>query len=254
MDQEALSMLDLVIELHKSLGRLGPGSAEETNRALDFIDGFDAMKHVLDLGCGTGAQTMTLAERIPGAITGIDLFSDFTDVLNAHVAQRGLDGRVVGKPGSMDALDVAPESIDLIWCEGAIDGVGFAKMLEYWNAFLKPGGYVAVTCPSWLTDARIAEVDDFWTQAGSGLDTVACNVGFLQKAGYASVATFVLPKTCWTENYFAPRRAAEADLLAKYPGNAVVEEFVAGNRCEEELFAKHGDSYGYVVYIGRKLF
>lgn len=253
MNQETPTMLDLVIELHKPLDRLGPGSAEATHRALDFIDGLDAMEHVLDLGCGTGAQTMILAERIPGAITGVDLFSDFTDVLNAHAAQRGLGDRVRGVSGSMDALDASPESIDFIWCEGAIDGVGFAKMLEYWNAFLKPGGYVAVTCPSWLTDARIAEVDDFWTQAGSGLDTVAENIGFLQKAGYASMAAFVLPKECWTENYFVPRRTAGADLAAKYPGDETVGEFIAGNRREEELFAAYGDSYGYVFYIGKKL-
>ena len=65
-------MLDLVIELHKPLDRLGPGSVESTNRALDFVEGLGSMERVLDLGCGTGAQTMTLAERIPGSITGID--------------------------------------------------------------------------------------------------------------------------------------------------------------------------------------
>ncbi len=36
------------------------------------------------------------------------------------------------------------------------------------------------------------------------------------------MATFVLPKECWTENYFVPRRTAEADLAAKYPGDETV--------------------------------
>ncbi len=49
---------------------------------------------------------------------------------------------------------------------------------------------------------------------------MAHNIGILQKTGYAPVATFVLPRECWTLNYFAPRRAAESALLAKYPGNA----------------------------------
>lgn len=253
MTDQTPSMLDLVIELHKPLDRLGPGSAESTNRALDFVEGLESMKRVLDLGCGTGSQTMILSERIPGSITGIDLFSDFTDELNAQAEKKGLGDRVRGVQGSMDKLDVEPESIDLIWCEGAIDGVGFEKMLGYWSSFLKPNGYVAVTCPSWLTDDRVAEVDDFWTQAGSGLDTAAQNVGILQKAGYAPVATFVLPKECWTQNYFAPRRAAETDLLAKYPNSETVAEFVAGNHYEEELFAAYGDLYGYVFYIGKKL-
>lgn len=253
MTDQTPSMLDLVIELHKPLDRLGPGSVESTNRALDFVEGLGSMERVLDLGCGTGAQTMTLAERIPGSITGIDLFSDFVDELNAQAEKRGLSDRVRGVQGSMDKLDVELESVDLIWCEGAIDGVGFEEMLGYWSSFLKPHGYVAVTCPSWLTDNRVAEVDDFWTQAGSGLDTVAQNVDVLQKAGYAPVSTFVLPKECWTENYFAPRRAAEANLAAKYPGNETVAEFIAGNHYEEELFATYGNLYGYVFYIGKKL-
>lgn len=252
MSQKTPSMLDLVIELHKPLDRLGPGSAEETERALGFIDGLDSMTQVLDLGCGTGAQTMVLAEHIPATITCIDLFSDFTDVLNARAEARGLKSRIVGMQGSMDDLSVAPESVDLIWCEGAVDGVGFEKMLAYWNGFLKQGGYVALTCPSWLTGERIAEVDEFWIQAGSGLDTVARNVEILQNAGYASIATFVLPQKCWTDEYFTPRHAAESALSEKYPGNATVEEFIEGNHYEEKLFAEYGDLYGYVFYIGKK--
>lgn len=89
MTDQTPSMLDLVIELHKPLDRLGPGSVESTNRALDFVEGLGSMERVLDLGCGTGAQTMTLAERISGSITGIDLFSDFVDELNTQAEKRG---------------------------------------------------------------------------------------------------------------------------------------------------------------------
>ena len=111
------------------------------------------------------------------------MFSDFVDELNVQAEKRGLGDSVRGVQGSMDRLNVELESVDLIWCEGAIDGVGFEEMPGCWNSFLKPNGYVAVACPSWLTDDRVAEVDDFWTEAGSGLDTVAQNVDVLQKAG-----------------------------------------------------------------------
>lgn len=110
MTDQTPSMLDLVIELHKPLDRLGPGSAESTNRALDFIEGLGSMERVLDLGCGTGAQTMTLAERISGSITGIDLFSDFVDELNAQAEKRGLSDRVRGVQGSMGKLDAELEA------------------------------------------------------------------------------------------------------------------------------------------------
>lgn len=95
----------------------------------------------------------------------------------------------------MDRLNVELESVDLIWCEGTIDGVGFEEMPGCWNSFLKPNGYVAVTCPSWLIDDRVAEVDDFWTEAGSGPDTVAQNVDVLQKAG--SLGSLWSKTACW---------------------------------------------------------
>ncbi len=61
-----------------------------------------------------GAQTMT-AERISGSIKGVDLFSDFTDVLNAHAEKRGAGAdRVRGVSGPWMCL-MSPESIDLIW-------------------------------------------------------------------------------------------------------------------------------------------
>ncbi|MFR4802337.1 MAG: hypothetical protein ACLT98_02765 [Eggerthellaceae bacterium] len=40
-----------------------------------------------------------------------------------------------------DRLDAEVESVDFIWCEGAIDGVGFEKMLLLPISFL-PNGYV----------------------------------------------------------------------------------------------------------------
>lgn len=50
-----------------------------------------------------------------------------------------------------------------------------------------------------------------------------------------------------------PRRAAESGLLKKYPDSDAVEEFIAGNHYEESLFSEHGDRYGYVFYIAKKI-
>lgn len=123
------------------------------------------------------------------------MFSDFVDELNVQAEKRGLGDSARGVQGSMDRLNVELESVDLIWCEGTIDGVGFEEMLGYWSSFLKPHGYVAVTCPSWFIDDRVAEVDDFWTEAGSGPDTVAQNVDVLQKAGF--LGSLWSKTACW---------------------------------------------------------
>ena len=54
MDNEQLSMMDLVIEAHVGLDRQGPGSAEVTVKALSFLDNIDRISRTADLGCGTG--------------------------------------------------------------------------------------------------------------------------------------------------------------------------------------------------------
>jgi len=251
MDNE-LSMIDLLIETHIGLERQGPGSPEMTLKALSFLDDASGISRMADLGCGSGGQTMVLARHIPGKIIGVDQIPSFINVFNDNAKKLDLQDRVTGIVGSMDDLSFQKEEFGLIWSEGAIDCIGFAKGLKHWNAFLKKGGYIAVTCPSWLTDECNAEVEKFWADAGSGLDTIGSNISAMQKTGYRFIAAFTLPETCWTDNYFSPRETAEKALLGKYSGNKMVEEYIEGSKHEMELYSKYKQYYGYVFYIGRK--
>jgi methylase of polypeptide subunit release factors len=49
---------------------------------VSFIDNLDDNSVIADIGCGSGGQTMVLAQHAPGNITGIDLFPVFIDVFN----------------------------------------------------------------------------------------------------------------------------------------------------------------------------
>ena len=244
--------IKLLCELHEGLERQGPGSSEMTIKALSFLDDLNKNAKVSDMGCGTGGQTLVLAQHINGHITGIDFFPEFISRFNDNVMELSLDERVSGIVGSMDELPFHKEELDLIWSEGAIDNIGFENGLCYWNSFLKKNGYVVVTCPTWLTDERPAEIEKFWTDAGSVLDTIGNNIAILQKTGYIPVAAFTLPDKCWTDNYFIPREAAGKVLLEKYPGNKTAESFIAGMQHEVELYLKYKEFYGYAFYIGKK--
>jgi len=74
----------------------------------------------------------------------------------------------------------------------------------------------------------------------------------MQRAGYTLIAAFPLPESCWTENYFVPRTAAGELLKEKYPLDKSVEEFLAGDMYEIEMYSKYKQYYGYVFYIGKK--
>lgn len=141
-----------------------------TQKALGFLDDLDQISCAADLGCGSGGQTMVLAQHLTGTIIGLDLFPDFINVFNENAQKRDVGERVKGVVGSMEDLPFEKETFDLIWSEGAIDNIGFEKGLAHWHGSLKKNGYVVVTCPSWLTEERPAVIAKFWTDAGSLLD------------------------------------------------------------------------------------
>jgi SAM-dependent methyltransferase len=248
-----MEIMEFLCKTHIGLERQGPGSTEMTVKTLSFLDNLNRISRAVDFGCGTGGQTMVLAQNITGNITGIDLFPEFINVFNDNAKKLNLQERVNGIVGSMENISFQKEEFDLIWSEGAIDNIGFEKGLNYWNGFLKRSGYIAVTCPSWLCDGYPAEIEKFWADAGSRLDTIGHNISLMQKAGYSFVAAFTLPEKCWTDNYFIPREKAEKALLEKHSGDKTLEVFIENNKYEAELYSKYIQYYGYVFYIGRKM-
>ncbi|MCE5175576.1 MAG: class I SAM-dependent methyltransferase [Bacteroidales bacterium] len=243
----------LICEYFSSVERQGPGSPEVTIKALGFIDHLTNESRIADIGCGTGGQTMVLAQHVPGYITGIDLFPTFIDLFNLNAGKLNLQDRIKGIVGSMDHLPFQHEELDLIWSEGAIYNIGFERGLNEWRKFLKIGGYIAVTEASWFTEERPAEINEFWMDAYPEIDTIPSKVTQMQKAGYIPVATFVLPENCWTEHFYAPQVFAQEAFLKKYAGNNTAEELIANQRHEVELYNKYKEYYGYVFYIGKKI-
>lgn len=245
--------INLICEYFSNIERQGPGSPEVTIKALSFIDNLTNESRIADLGCGTGGQTMVLAQHAPGHITGIDLFPTFIDMFNLNADKLILRDRVKGVVGSMDNLLFREEELDLIWSEGAIYNIGFEKGLAEWRKFLKKGGYVAVSEASWFTEKRPAEIDKFWMDAYPEIDTIPNKVAQMQKAGYIPVATFILPENCWTDNYYTPQAIVQDTFLKKYPGNKTAEEFIENMRIETQMYNKYKEYYGYVFYVGKKI-
>jgi len=245
--------LELISEYYSNLERQGPGSPEVTIKALSFIDNLNDKSLIADIGCGSGGQTMVLAQHAPGHITGIDLFPVFIDLFNRNAKDLTLQDRVNGQVASMDQLPFHEEELDLMWSEGAIYNIGFERGLNEWKKFLKTGGYIAVSEVSWFTNERPAEIDDFWMDAYPEIDTIHNKVRQVQAAGYIPIATFVLPESCWTEHFYAPQEAAQNIFLEKHAGNGDAFDFIENQRHEQRLYEKYKGYYGYVFYIGKKL-
>ncbi|HOX73386.1 MAG TPA: class I SAM-dependent methyltransferase, partial [Bacteroidales bacterium] len=221
--------LNVIHEYFSNVERQGPGSPEITLKALSFIDSLTENSKVADIGCGTGGQTMVLAQNIPCEITGIDSCSGFINQFNQNARNKNLHDRIKGIIGNMENLPFQEEYLDLIWSEGAIYNIGFNRGLNEWRKFLKQGGYIAVTENTWFTEERPAEIQEFWQKAYSEIDTISNKVAQMQKAGYLPMATFVVPESCWT-NYYSIMQKTHASFLKKYTGNKTAEEFVSYQR------------------------
>lgn len=245
--------VNLICNFFLNTERQGPGSPEATLKALSFIDNLPDTARTADLGCGTGGQTMVLAQHIPGSVTGLDVFPGFIDKLNRNAERLHLQHRVRGIVGSMDNLPFERKSLDLIWSEGAIYNIGFERGINEWRDYLKPGGYIAVSESSWFTEERPEEINDFWVNEYPEIDTIPVKVAQMQKAGYLPVATFVLPEECWTEHYYRPWMEARRKMREAHPGSEAVEKLIGFQLREESLYNTYKSFYGYVFYIGKKL-
>ncbi|MCL2374383.1 MAG: class I SAM-dependent methyltransferase, partial [Treponema sp.] len=136
--------VDLICEYYSNFERQGPGSPEVTVKALGFIDNIKELSRIADIGCGTGGQTIVVAQYTTANIVGVDLAPIMIEKFNRNMAKNNLQHRVTGLVGSMDNLSFKNEELDMIVSEGAIYNIGFERGLNEWNKYIKPGGYIVV--------------------------------------------------------------------------------------------------------------
>ena len=99
---------------------------------------------VVDLGCGEGTMTATLAQRWPGArVTGVDSSPEML----ASAAASADPGRVEFVRG--DVRDWTPAGpVDVVVSNAVLHWVpGHEHLLTRWAGWLPPGGWLAVQVP-----------------------------------------------------------------------------------------------------------
>lgn len=198
-----------------------------------------------------GRQTAVLASALDGPVTAVDLLPEMIEGLHRRMETEGRTEQVTGIVASMLSLPFAEASFDLLWAEGSIYNIGFEKGLTQWRQFLKPDGFIAVTECSWLSSARPDEMG-FFRDNFPEIDDISGKIRCMERAGYRPVAHFILPDSCWTENYYAPAAARAREFLATYDDAPLARHFV--ERLEEEIeqYRRYGRRYGYVFYIGQR--
>lgn len=239
----------MIYEVFDNLPRQGPGSRNSTAKAFTRLVDLPPNMKILDIGCGTGSQTMDLAQLSHGDIVAVDNHQPFIDTLNQKAFSEGLSSRVKGLNGDMFSLDFEKQVFDLIWAEGSVYIVGLETGLLQWKKFLKTGGYLVVSHINWIKDNPPQEVVDFWMQEYPDIAPVRESEKVIVNCGYKLLDKFVLPEIDWLEPFYNPLEKRLVMLREKYKNDDRFLAFVEATQHEVDMYKKYSDYYSYVFYV-----
>lgn len=245
-------MHDLLYRIFADLPRQGPGDRASTQKALEMVVGLPPCPDILDIGCGTGRQTLDLADLTPGRITAVDNHAPFLARLRAEAAARTLQAEITTVLGDMTALDLPAGNFDLIWSEGAVYIMGFAEALRRWRPLLRPDGSLVISEIAWFKPDPPPRLRDYWASELPGLKYFQDHVPLIKTAGYELDGHFRLPDQSWWTDLYQPLEAKLEGMREEYRGDREALEFLDSLQIEIEMHRQYSEFYGYVFYIMRR--
>lgn len=252
MDEPTPRFMEVFFEVYEGLPRQGPGSRQSAMAALALCRDLPPAPAILDLGCGSGGQTLHLADLTAGTIVALDLHAPSVAHLMRTVAERGLADRVRPIVGDMAAPDLPAESFDLVWSEGALYNLGIDTALGVCRGLLRPGGYLAFTDAVWRRDDPPAEVkaafDADYPTMGRAADVLA----LIARRGFELVGHFTLPDADWWDDFYTPMQQRVADLQGRYASDPEALAALAALAAEPEMYRRNSAYYAYEFFVARR--
>ena len=234
-----------LIELHRGLERKGPGDPDFARNILSKLSTFSPKPRMADLGCGSGAGALLLAQYYQSTVMAVDLSSVFIEELKGRAQQAGLAPLIIPLQGDIAKLDWPAGSVDLLWSEGAAYNLGFEQALKIWRPLLVNNGIAVISELSWFTDEQPEPAIAYWQTAYPLMGTEAENMVRANRSGFNVLSTHQLPSQAWWANYYEPLRERMQQLEITPVTQAVMRETEA----EMRLFEKFSDFFGYTFYV-----
>ncbi|KDE39444.1 Transcriptional regulator, MerR family [Nitrincola lacisaponensis] len=230
------------MKVFQSLDRWGPGSPEDSLKALSFLP--EHPHKILEIGCGKGVATALLAKHTDAEIIAVDNEMKALKQLDKKLVDEGIKGRVSTVCASMTDLTFPPSRFDLIWAEGAAYIMGVEKALMQWKPILKQGGYLVFSDLVWLTDSPGSEAVDFWLQEYPDIQSVSRRIKQIENAGYEVLSHFTLSNQAWSE-YYSPLKQQVLALKQDRPDSIALSDLLN----EVSVYEKHLGEFGYEMFI-----
>ena len=246
MDQQQ-QYIQALIELHRGLERQGPGDFDYSNFVLSQLPSLPPLPRIADIGCGAGVGALLLAERFKAKVLAVDFSRDFLDELEVNAKQRGIGHLIETVECDMGSLDWAPESIDLLWSEGAAYNLTFEGALKAWRPFVAANGIAVISEMSYFTNEVPESVRDYWDNAYPAIGTEEDNRNHAVSSGFEVLATHRLPSAAWWDNYYDPLR--ERMQSFKNSKNQIMQSVISETEQEMSFFKEYSKYYGYTFFI-----
>lgn len=197
MDQGTLTLLT---DLHVRNHRQGQGSNTAFARVLELSDiDRKASLQIVDIGCGTGAASIALAQATNASVTAVDFVPEFLEELKQRAMSAGVHERVAAITADMSDLPFQSERFDVIWSEGAIYNIGFIRGIREWREYLKPNGVMVVTEIIWLTPHIPEVLRTHWETEYPEIALASTKLQQPEDNGYIPIGYFVLQPDCWLD-------------------------------------------------------
>lgn len=235
-----------LVHLHLGVGREGPGDTALAERLLAALPDIPADVPIADLGCGSGAASVMLANHYRRHVVCVDLAEPFLEALRTRAAEAGVADLTACVQADMGGLDPEQYQFGLVWSEGAAYNLTFDGALRAWRPLLAPGGCLVVSELSWFTDAPPGDAAEFWGDAYPTMRTERANTDSARAEGFEVVFVERLPSKAWWENYYTPL-LARADHLES-GADETMRLVIAQVREEVDVFGRFSDDYGYTFY------
>ena len=244
-----------------SLPRLNPGDEASTVRALNMFrstgsgrEGQAALpfRRILDLGCGCGGQTLSLAHHTEGPILALDNHRAYLDELCHRAEAAGLSGRIQVVLKDMRTLTTADGPFDLIWSEGALFIMGFREGLATCHSLLTAGGGLAVSELCWLRPDAPADCRQFFSEVCPAMTDVEAALSVIRASGYELLGHFTVPESAWWTPYYHPVEERLRLLRKRHADSAENLAMIESVQKEIDIYRGYSAYYGSVFFVMRR--
>ncbi|MFO8128829.1 MAG: class I SAM-dependent methyltransferase [Bacteroidales bacterium] len=201
---------------------------EYTRKAFGKIPYIDEPQ-LLDLGCGTGATSLQLAELTNGNIVAVDEDKDCIDFLNSRIKKLHLENKIETIHSSVFKARLPEKSFDIIWAEGILNIIGFEKGLAFFRPFLKDKGYYVVH-------------DDIKNE----------KIKIIQACRYKIKDSFELPADAWWKSYYSCLQKKLQELADSCKTDSTMLRLIQEEKQHVEGFLTRPETYHSMFCILQK--